>query len=75
MKLRQFRKCINRIDHHKFLYGHWPAYMSKIMSVGIGDGQIVYCGKVEARYSEQSDGKFKKKITINNKKVKHEVWD
>ena len=51
MKIRTFRKCINRKKDYKYL----PKYTHKIFGIGLGEDTRYICGKVRAR---MQNGKF-----------------
>ena len=51
MKIRTFRKCINRKKDYKYL----PKYTNKIFGIGLGEDTRFFCGKVRAR---MYNGKF-----------------
>lgn len=60
MKLRIFRKCINRKKDYK----HFPKYTHKILGIGLGENTKYICGKAHA---EWQNGKFVVTIIDNLK--------
>lgn len=42
MKIRTFKKCINRTKSYK----HYPKYTNKIVGVGFGDCAVYWCGRM-----------------------------
>jgi len=51
MKIRTFRKCINRRKEYRY----YPKYTHKILGIGLGQDTRYICGKVRARWD---NGKF-----------------
>lgn len=52
MKIRTFKKCINR----KKMYKHYPKYTNQIVGTGLGASVVYWCGRMR-----WENGKFELK--------------